>query len=269
MASEDTIESVSHVSVKLPPCWTQDIELWLFQCEAQFRTRNIQRESTKFDYIIQALPPEVITQLRSFILNPPTDQPYSNLKNELKRLHTLSDKQRYRQIMREETLGDEKPSQFLQRMRRLVGDDQVESAFFKEMFLEKMPPVVQTVLAALPDTNTLTQMAVVADRMMDSCSVQPSISRTSVSTPPPSTLTDDSQLARTVRALQQELRELRVELRSRSRSRSRHPSLDRTRSLSPASADDPELCWYHATFGNRAVRCRSPCKMAGKANASE
>ena len=269
MANEDTVESVSHMSVKLPPCWTQDIELWLFQFEAQFRIRNIQRESTKFDYIIQALPPEVITQLRSLILNPPTNQPYSQLKSELMRLHTLTDKQRYRQIMREESLGDEKPSQFLQRMRHLVGDDKVESAFFKEMFLEKMPSVVQTVLAALSDTNTLAQMAVVADRMMDSCSVPPSISRTSMSTSPPSASGDDSPLARTVRALQQELRELRLELRSRSRSRNRHPSLDRVRSPSPASAGDPELCWYHATFGKSAIRCRPPCKMAGKANASE
>ena len=154
-------------------------------------------------------------------------------------------------------------------MRRLVGGDQVESAFFKEMFLEKMPSVVQTVLVALPDTNTLTQMAAVADRMMKSCSVQPSISRTSVSTPSPSTSADILPLARTVRVLQQELRELRLELRSRSRSHSRHPSSDRSRSPSPASTGDPELCWYHATFGIRAVRCRSPCKMSGNARASE
>ena len=40
----------------------------------------------------------------------------------------------YRQIMQEESLGDEKPSQLLQWMQRLVGDDQVELAFFKEMF---------------------------------------------------------------------------------------------------------------------------------------
>ena len=220
-ASEDPVESINHLSAKLPPCWTQDIELWLLQCEAQFRTRNIQRESTKFDYIIQALPPEVITQLRSFILDPPINQPYSRLKDELQRLHTLSNKQRYRQIMREESLGDEKPSQLLQRMRRLVGGDQVESAFFKEMFLEKLPYVIQTVLAALPDTNTLTQMVAIADRMMESCSVQPSISRTSVSTPSPSTSADISPLARTVRVL-------RLELHSRSRSCSRHLSSNRS-----------------------------------------
>ena len=80
--------------------------------------------------------------------------------------------------MQEESLGDEKFSQFLQWMRRLVGGDQVESAFFKEMFLEKMPSVVQTVLAILPNTNTLTQMAAIADWMMELCSAQPPFSRT-------------------------------------------------------------------------------------------
>ena len=65
-----TAKSVNHLSIKLPPCWTQDIELWLLQCEAQFCMHNIQHESTKFDYIIQALPPEVMTQLRSCGKNP-------------------------------------------------------------------------------------------------------------------------------------------------------------------------------------------------------
>ena len=231
--------------------------------------RNIQRESTKFDYIFQALPPEVITQLQSFLLDPPIDQPYSKLKDKLRRLHTLSNKQCYCQIMREESLGDEKPSQFLQRMRHLVGGDQVKSAFFREVFLEKMPSVIQTVLAALPNTNTLTQMATVADWMMELCSAQSSISHTSVSTPSPSTSADISPLEQTVRGLQQELRELCLELRSRSRSRSRHPSSDRSRSPSPASTGDPELCWYHATFGKCAIRCRSPCKMSGNARAIE
>ena len=165
----------------------------------------------KFDYIIQALPPQVITQLWSFILNPPIDQPYSKLKDELQRLHMLSNKQRYCQIMWEESLGDEKPSQFLQQMWRLVGSDQVRLAFFKEMFLEKMPSIVQTVLATLPDTNMLTQMAAIADWMMESCSVQPSISCTLVSMPSLSTSTNISPLAWTVQVLQQELHELHLE----------------------------------------------------------
>ena len=166
----------------------QDIELWLLQCEAQFHMCNIQCESMKFDYIIQALPPEVIMQLQSFILDLPIKHPYSKLKDELQRLHMLSNKQCYCQIMWEESLGDEKPSQFLQWMQHLVGGDQVKLAFFKEIFLEKMPSVIQTMLVALPDTNMLTQMATVADQMMDSCSVQPSILHMSVSMPSPSTL---------------------------------------------------------------------------------
>ena len=69
--SINAANTVSHLSVKLPLCWTQDIELWLYQCEAQFCTQGIQHETTKFDYIIQALPPDIISQLRSFILNLP------------------------------------------------------------------------------------------------------------------------------------------------------------------------------------------------------
>ena len=132
-ASKDPVKSVNHLSVKLPPYWMQDIKLWLLQCEAQFCTRNIQCESTKFDYIIQALPPEVMNAA-SFIYSRPTHRSaILKTKRRAAVARMLSNKQRYHQIMWEESLGDE-TSQFLQRMWCLVGGDLVESAFFKEMF---------------------------------------------------------------------------------------------------------------------------------------
>ena len=265
--SINAANTVSHLSVKPPPCWTQDIELWLYQCKAQFCTRGIQHETTKFDYIIQALPPDVMSQLRSFILNLPSEQPFTRLKIELQQLHALSNKQRYRKIMHKQSLGDKKPSQFLQQMRRLVGD-QAESMFFQEMFLEKLPPIIQTVLAVMPNTNTLAQWATVMDRMMETCAAQPSIVRM-LACAPLSPLPTDSTLTQTVQALQQELRKLRLEIYTHSQSHSRSPSSTHSCPSLPAHSDDPELCWYHTTFGKCAERCHSPCKMVGNSRASE
>ena len=195
------------------------------------------------------------------------EQPFTRLRTELQQLHALSDKQCYREIMRTQSLGDKKPSRFLHRMQCLIGD-RVEFTFFQEMFLKKLPPIVQTVLVAMPNTNTLDQLTAVADRMMETCAAQLSIARTSARTSP-SPPAMDSTLTQTVQALQQKLRELRLEICTHRRSRGHSPSLICSHPSSPAHADNPELCWYHATFGERAKRCCSPCKMLGNSHASE
>ena len=75
--------AVATVSVKLPPFWPSDLEVWFVQVEAHFTTRRITAEKTKFDYVIASLSPEVATEVRDLILKPPTADPYTVLKEQL------------------------------------------------------------------------------------------------------------------------------------------------------------------------------------------
>lgn len=256
------------ISVKIPPFWSDDLELWFLQVEAQFRVRGIKAETTKYDHVLQALPPDTVSRLRTFLLDPPKENPYSAMKRELLRQTALSAKQKYDRLISDEVLGDRTPSQLLQRMQALVGEQQAETPFFREMFVSKLPPTVQTVIAAL-DGSPVIQIAAVADKMMEYQTPSPQVTHISRSTARSPTARFQEQLD----SLSHELRELRMEVRTRSRSRScRRDGAANVHRRSPVpqhNSSDDDLCWYHTNFGERARRCRSPCSFSKNVRGSE
>ncbi|BHF80139.1 hypothetical protein SprV_0702326300 [Sparganum proliferum] len=161
------------------------------------------------------------------LVNPPADAPYSALKAEILRLSAVSDRQRYHQLIKEESLDDRKPSELLRRMRSLLGDMQVDEKLVKEMFLERLPIDVQTILAIGSQDLTLSHLAEMADRMMEVQRFQPpSVAQISTSSS-----TVNEQLLQQMSAMANEIASLKLQLAriTCSRSPSRHRSRSRPR----------------------------------------
>ena len=244
------------VSLKLPPFWPNDPALWFAQVEAQFATRSITVEKTKFDYVIASLQPDVATEVRDLILTPPADNPFATLKAALVDRTAASEQRRLQQLLTEEELGDRKPSQLLRRMFQLLGDKaaRTDQSFVRELFLQRLPVHVRMVLASTPATITVDELASLADKIMEVA--VPSVSAISPS--------QDLATASDLSDLRSEIAQLK-QLVSQSRRRPSH-SRARTPTPSPPSQD---LCWYHQKFGQAARKCKSPCSWkSGNAQAS-
>ena len=242
--------TMAAVNIKIPPFWPSDPEVWFAQVEAQFTTRRITAQKTKFDYVIASLSPEVATEVRDLILKPPDTDPYSVLKEQLIKRTAASEQRRLQQLFNSEELGDRKPTQLLRRMQQLLGDRAgvTDGTFLRELFLQRLPTNVCMVLASTKATTSLEELAELADKVAE------------VATPSVAAV-GSSHLASEVEHLRAELTQLQTSIKALTRQT--RGSTPRQRSPSPAASsntsDPTALCWYHQTFGESAHKCKPPC----------
>ena len=169
---------ITAVNIKLPSFWPFNPHVWFAQVEAQFTTRGITQQRTKFDYIVASLTPEYATEVRDLILTPPTEAPYDTLKQQLIQRTAASEHRRLQQLFNAEELGDRKPTQLLRRVQQLLGDKAgAMDSSLRELFLQRLPANVRMVLASSPDTSNLENLAQLADKVVEVAA--PSISTVS------------------------------------------------------------------------------------------
>ena len=260
--------AVSAVSLKLPPYWPNDPAVWFAQVEAQFLTRNITAQDTKFAYVVSTLGQDIAQEIRDLIIAPPTDQQYDKLKTELIKRTALSDKARLNQLLMTETLGDRKPSQLLRKMRQLLGDRPLEDGILRQLFLQRLPTNVQLILASTSDTVSTDDLASLADKILEVAPPQHSIAAITAKPAQNAATTTKNeiqdlrnQLATLTTQLQSVVNQLQISP-PQSRSRGRSPTPARSPSRPRSGATPPTThayCWYHFRFGASARKCNPPC----------
>lgn len=238
------------VTLKLPQYWSKDPILWFAQVEAQFSIANIKSEETKFHHVISCLPPEAATEVRDLILKPPSN-PYSKLKEALVVRTSESAAQRIKKALDATEFGDTRPTQILRLLEQQLEGLEPNSVLLMQVFLQKLPVTVRSIVAANSDKIPLTELAELADRVYDN--LPPTVGINKVSRPESPSTGIDERMSRLELMMEKLLSNNNGEERTFHRKHSRSKSRGR---FNPNGS----LCFYHWRYRELARKCNPPCK---------
>ncbi|KAF8773824.1 hypothetical protein HNY73_016447 [Argiope bruennichi] len=261
------IESqVSHLSVKIPPLWKNNIKLWFIQVESNFALAKITNDLTKYNHLIATIDPETLSAVADILLAPPDTNKYDALKARLIAEFSASENEQIRRLLSELHLGADKPSQLLRKMRELGGGTDIKDDFLKTLWLQKL--LMQEILSISSEprdnlANMADKIAEVRISSTDSSAFAVSRSAESNVMRKASTLDEFTVLRSEIAALSKQVQRF-----SRDRSRGPFHRKNRHRSFSRGRSGDRgrKFCYYHARFGEKALKCVTPCAYSTNAD---
>lgn len=248
--TESNLPGLARIAFRAPPFWKNNAELWFLQLESNFVIAGISSELTKFHSVVSVLDSEVMTYVSDIVRNPPADA-YSKLKSRIVNQYADSENTRLKALLQDLQLGDKKPSQLLMQMRNLA-KDRVQESVLKALFLQRLPLNMQQILSV--SQEGLDSLALIADK----------ISETATDSMVVGAISDTPNL---IKSLEDKISNLAVQVERLSRDRFktknsgvRNRSKSKGKDNSPSRRKfNPDFCWYHARFADKANCCVQPC----------
>ena len=221
--------SISAVSLKLPEFWTRSPEVWFAKIEAQFNTRQISSDQTKYDYVLASLEVGVAEEIQSILLNPPDSDKYISIKKALLKTYGKSQAERDTELLNLNGLGDRRPTALLRKIENLNNDP---ATLKRALFLANLPQNMRPILAAQNITD-LNVLAEAADRIYETNSASAAISSVESN--------------------------LQVDAFNFKSKTNPNKSISKPKIGERAQSN---ICFFHTTFGMKAKKCEANCKFA-------
>ncbi|GFT24027.1 transposon Ty3-I Gag-Pol polyprotein [Trichonephila clavipes] len=264
--TSETVE-VARIALRLPPFWKSNVRLWIAQCDHAFTFSGISSDDTKYSALVANLDAETLSYVSDIVLSPPNSDKYHTLSQRLITQFSDSDTQKIKKLLTDLQLGDEKPSHLLRKMKEL-SNGQLQDDFLQSLWLQRMPPHIQTVLSA--SSEPLDKLAIIADKVSEVVGASSTIC--AATTVPPPSQSSSCSVQPTMDSLARQIQELSLQVakltRERNSSRHQRYSSDRRRSHSRSRSVNrgSGICYYHRRYKEQARKCVSPCAFVQKTN---
>ena len=176
-------QTVQAASLKLPGFFTEDPDMWFGRIEAQFRSKGINQDETKFDYVYGALDNATAKEVRPALLNPPDNGKYEHLKAALIKVFGKTQAQKDAALLNMTGLGDQKASTLWRRIESLNTDP---ATLKRALFMEKLPTEVRSILAVGKNTfKDMVDLIEAADEIIEARGLNSQVAQVGVQTPQP------------------------------------------------------------------------------------
>ncbi|GFS67974.1 transposon Tf2-11 polyprotein [Trichonephila clavipes] len=142
-----------------------------------------------------------------------------------------------------------------------LSNGQIQDDFLQSLWLQRMPPHIQTVLSA--SSEHLDKLAIIADKVSEVVGSSSTIC--AATTVPPPSQSSSCSVQPTMDSLARQIQELSLQVaeltRERNSSRHQRYSSDRRRSHSRSRSVNrgSGICYYHRRYKEQARKCVSPC----------
>lgn len=278
------------VGLRIPPIWRDKLRGWFAHFEAIMKSQK-KGDQAMYELVLGQLERQDVDEVYDILLRPPEENKYTAIKQRLLQVYEDSEQKNVQRVIAGMELGDLKPSQLLRRMQNLAGDH-LSAVTLRGMWLNQLPAHISSIIA-ISEKSSLSEVALMADKMMDHHS-QREISAINLRQQPPSPSQPDvlavdyqhlpsSKYPRTLEDKIDKLTEAITQLvtysnnnqrgRSPNRnwnrrryhqaSRSNSRNHPRNRSLTPINSP---YCYFHRKFGHNARKCAGDCTFLKKNN---
>lgn len=100
---------------------TINVHVCFSHLNAIFQAKRIHSQRASFAYVVEKLPPKVVSAVSDLLDNVLTDKPFDTLREAIIYRRGESEERRINDLFKTLPLGDSKPTQLLRKMKNLLG----------------------------------------------------------------------------------------------------------------------------------------------------